>query len=72
MYNIHMVIIYNIYMHTGRPGHKQNRNNRCTYLLIIQQTLETLSACNKRLKAKLDINLAHQGTLQIYQNIRSV
>ena len=48
MYNIHMVIIYNIYMHTGRPGHKQNRNNRCTYLLIIQQTLETLSACNKR------------------------
>ena len=53
-------------------GEATNNTEIINILTFIQQTRETLSAYNGQLKAKLDINLAHQDTLQIYQNIHSL
>ena len=40
-----------------------NNTEIINVLTFIQQTMETLSAYNEQLKAKLDINLTHQETL---------
>ena len=46
------------------PGGQTTKNTEIINVLtFIQQTMETLSAYNEQLKAKLDINLTHQDTL---------
>ena len=44
-------------------GQTPNNTEIINVLTFIQQTMETLSAYNEQLKAKLDINLTHQDTL---------
>ena len=44
-------------------GQATNNTEIINVLTFIQQTMETLSAYNEQLKAKLDINLTHQETL---------
>ena len=44
-------------------GEATNNTEIINVLTFIQQTMETLSAYNEQLKAKLDINLTHQDTL---------
>ena len=44
-------------------GQATNNAEIINVLTFIQQAMETLSAYNEQLKAKLDINLTHQETL---------
>ena len=53
-------------------GQATNNTEIRKVLTFIRKTMETLSAYNEKLKAKLDINLADQETLQIYQSIHSL
>ena len=55
------------------PGGQATNNTEIRNVLtFIRKTMEILSAYNEKLKAKLDINLTHQETLQIYQSIHSL
>ena len=48
----------------SKPGGQTTKNTEIINVLtFIQQTMETLSAYNEQLKAKLDINLTYQDTL---------
>ena len=62
----------NAQMASTLGGQATNNTEIINVLTFIQQTMETLSAYNEQLKAKLDINLTHQETLKIYQNIHSL
>ena len=53
----------NALMASTPVGSTTNNTEIINVLTFIQQTMETLSAYNEQLKAKLDINLTHQDTL---------
>ena len=49
----------NVQMASAPGGQTTNNEEIINVLTFIQQTMETLSAYNEQLKAKLDINLTH-------------
>ena len=55
----------NAQMASTPRGQATNNTEIINVIAFIQQTMETLSAYNKQLKAKLDINLTHQETLKL-------